>query len=55
MDRDRHFCVPLNKKLQVIDTSRSQNQDDRIQKLANIQMMRQGRDRPKCKATPMTR
>lgn len=55
MDRDRRFCVPLNKKLQIIDTSRSQDQDERIQKLANIQMMRQSRDKPKCKATPVTR
>lgn len=54
MNRDRHFCVPLNKKLQIIDTSRPQNQDERIQKMANIQMMRQSRDKPKCKATPVT-
>lgn len=34
MNRDSHFCVPLNKKLQIIDTPRSQNQGNRIQELA---------------------
>lgn len=56
MHRDRQALLcSAEQELQVIDTSRSQKQYQRIQKLAHIQVMRYGKEQSICKATPVTR